>query len=269
MVKIFDLIKKNYFIILIILVVVLSTLLLNTCSTLRTERADRIYQEKQDEQNMNALSDSITAKFNKKLKAWEFSKDLYVVKELSDLKKYNAELADEIKKVKGDVIDAIKTKVQADISGISTSSKAVVIDESKNYYGLNFNSHYADAGFEQTIDGTSKFFIIPNELTKKWNIKADTTVFNTNLTTLSITYGTKLNKDNKYEVFAISPSNKVKFLELDGAYIIDNQPKPAPIKTKRFGIGPYVGYGLNNSNSTTYGISVGVAVHYDILQFKF
>jgi hypothetical protein len=269
MAQILDFIKKNYFFILVIAVVVLSVLLFNTCSTLKTERADRKYQEKQDAQNYSAKLDSVTVIYDKKLKAYVSSKDEYVVKELSDLKKYNLELAAEIKKIKGDVIDAINSKAQIDIGKISTSSKVVVLDEKTNHYGLNFTSGYKDPGFTQTIEGTSRFFVIPDLTAKKWSIKADSTIFNTDLTTISVTYGSRLNKDKKYEVFAISPSPKVKFIDLTGAYIIENQPKPAPLKTKRFGIGPYIGYGLNNFNSPKFGMSIGVAAHYDLLQFKF
>jgi hypothetical protein len=269
MAKFLEFIKKNYFFIFLIAVIVLSVLLFNTCSTLKNERADRKYQEKQDAQNYSAKVDSITVVYDKKLKAYISSKDEYVVQELSDLKKYNAELAAEIKKVKGDVIDAINSKAEVNIGRISTLSKVEVLDEKTNHYGLNFTSEYKDPGFTQTINGTSRFFVEPDLKTRKWSIKADSTIFNTNLTTISVTYGSRLNKDKKYEVFAISPSPKVKFIDLTGAYIIENQPKPATVKLKRFGVGPYIGYGLNNFNSPKFGMSIGVAAHYDILQFRF
>jgi len=158
-------IKKYYPFILFILVIGLTVFSFQTWNSLRQERANNKYQQEQNEKNINALSDSITSQFNRKLKAYEFTKDNYVVQKLEDLEQYNKTLSDELKKVKGDVIAAIKTNAKADLGGIETSNDIVVIDKEKNYYGLKFRSHYKDPGFEQLIVGTSKFFAVPDEIT--------------------------------------------------------------------------------------------------------
>lgn len=267
---VFTFIKKYYPFILFILVIVLGVFLFQTISTLKKERAEREYQEKQDAQNLSALRDSIEVTFNKKLKAWEYSKDNYVVQKLSDLEQYDKAFANELKKVKGDVIAAIKTEVQGDLGGITASNKLEVLDEKTNYYGLKFNSEYIDEGFEQKIVGTSKFHVIPNEETKKWNIIPDpTTVLDTNLVKLKMTYGFKETKD-QYQVFATTQSNKIKVTGLEGGYIINKQPLPPPSKKKKWGIGPQIGYGLNtypNLENPSFGWSVGVGIHYDIIQW--
>lgn len=264
-------IKKYYSFILLILVIALSVFSFQTCSTLKQEREDREYMENQNAKNLKTLSDSITSEFNRRLKAYEFTKDNFVVQKLSELEKYNKELTEELKKVKGDVISAIKSEANIDLGGISVSNDLTVIDSTTNKYGLNFETKYEDAGLKQEIAGVSKFFVTPDNLTKNWKITPDETVLNKNLTDIRITYGFKETKD-QYQVFAIPKSEKIKITELDGAYIINKQPPPPLTRTKRFGVGPYIGYGLNTYNvddvmGIDFGWSVGVSLHYDLFKF--
>jgi len=268
MAVILEFIKKYYALLFFGVILVLSIFLFQTCSTLRKERIDREYVEKQNSQNLSTLKDSIIVAFNKKLKAYEYSKDNFVVQKLADLEQYNKSLYNELKNIKGDVIAAIKTEAHGDLGGISTTNKVTVIDEKTNHYGLNFKTDYKDPGFEQLLVGTSKFYVIPNETTKKWTITPDVTAIDTNLTVVKITYGFKDLKD-KYQVFAISPSTKIKLTELNGAYFIDKQPALSP---KKWGFGPYIGYGLStgsNLNSPRFGWSAGFSFHYDIFQMRF
>jgi len=266
--KILEFIKKNYPIISILVIVILGIFLLQSYSTLKHERKEREYEKKQYEQNQQALVDSITVVFNKKLSAWEYSKDNFLVQKLDDLEKYNKQLTDELKKVKGDVIAAIKTEVQGDLGGISTSSNLEVLDAKNNHYGLAFKSDYKDSGFEQKLEGISKFYVIPNEKDRTWNIKPDSTVFSVNSTTVKLTYGFRELSD-KYQVFAISNSDKIKITDLTGGYFINKQPAPQPVKKKKWGIGPYIGYGVNLNNNGTFGFgaSLGLGLHYNILQW--
>lgn len=265
-------IKKYYPFISIIIMIVLATFLFQTRSTLKRERDNREYQEKQDAKNLVALKDSITVIFNKKLDAWEYSRDNYVFQKLSDLEKYNKDLANELKKIKGDVIAAIKTQVQGDLGGIAATTKLDVIDAPTNYYGLKFRSEYKDEGLEQKIVGTSKFHVIPDELTKKWSIAPDpTTILDTNLIAINMTYGFKDFKD-KYQVFATTKSDKIKVTGLEGGIFLDKLPPLPAEKPKKWGVGPYVGYGISTGSDLStprFGWSIGVAVHYDILQWRF
>lgn len=265
--EVFDFIKKYYPFVFFISIIVLVMFLAQTCSTLNRERKDRDRQEQLDKQNLNALKDSITVHFNKKLEAYEYNKDNFVLNKLSDLEQYNKELSKELKKVKGDVLAAIQTEVQGDLGGIATSNDLVVLDKPTNYYGLKFTSNYQDSSFKQKIAGTSKFYVIPNPETREWNIRPDVTVLDTNLTSLNITYGFKELKD-QYQVFAISKSDKIKITDLTGGYFIDKQIQK-PIMPKKWGIGPYVGIGLNVDNkwNPTFGYSFGVGLHYNIFQW--
>lgn len=257
--------------ILFALLIVLAFLYFNKYNEYKQLKADKERQENQFKGNIIAMKDSIDVEYNKKLKAFIFSKDAIVVDKLKELEQYNKELKNQLVLLKGDVIDAIDSQVHSDLGGISTiGDELKVLDEKTNSYGLKFKKHYEDEGFEQNIVGTTKFHMIPNDTLKKWFIKPDVTSFDTLTTDIKITYGFRNNKGVN-EVYAISPSTKLKIVELNGAYIIDKQPTPSPVIPKRWGIGPYIGYGINTGvNSVpTFGWSMGVAVHYDILQFNF
>lgn len=259
-----SLVKKYYPFIMFIIIIILGLLLFQTYSSLRLERKLREYQIEQYNQNMSVLTDSIVVEFNKKLNAWEFEKNNYVVQKLKDLEKYNKSLADDLKKVKGDVIAAIKTNATIDLNSLSVDNELIVLDSNK--YGLKFDSQYKDDGFEQHIAGTSSFYMIPNS--NKWELKADSTNFDINISKINITYGFK-EENNTYKVFAITKSPKVIIDDLTGGYIIQKQPKYTPTKIKKWGIGPYIGVGVDKipGNNIGFGWSVGVGITYDIIQW--
>ena len=260
--------KNKLTIILIVISAILLFLFYDTYNKLKLERKNREFYIKQTEQNIRALKDSISVEFNKKLEAFEFSKNNLLLDKLSDLEKYNKELYNELENVKGEVIGAIKAEVEVDLGGITTSNELEIINSDLNFYGLKFSNNYKDQGFEQKLSGISKFYITPDFDTKTWNIKPDITAIDTNLMRLNITYGFR-ELDDQYQVFAISPSPKVQLNDLTGGYFIDKQPT-LPYIPKKWGIGPYVGFGINtglNSKSVSLGWSVGMSVHYDFIQF--
>lgn len=266
---IWNFIKKYYPLIFFVIMIVLSVLLFQTCSTLRTEREQREFIERQNAQNMNALKDSLTVVFDKKLKAYVWEKQNYLVNKLEDLEKYNKDLYNELKKVKGDVIAAIDSKVKIEVPDVAAGNELVTVSANDNLYGLNFKKPYKDAGFEQIIEGQSRFKARFSD--NKWLLEPDSTCFFINKSTLDIKYGFRDLKD-KYEVFAISQSPIVKFNELDGVLILDKLPPKPPEKPKKFGFGPYIGFGLNtdpNLSNPRFGWSMGVSVHYDIWQWRF
>lgn len=265
--KVFIFIKKYYQYIMFILIILLVVFLVQTNNALRRERAERQYQEQQNQQNLLVLKDSIVGDFKKQLKAYEYTKDNYVVQKLGELYAYNKSLASELKKVKGDVIAALKTDAKTDLGGITTLNSLTMIDT--NYYGLTFDKFYKDPGFEQRLAGSSKFYVLPDEKNMKWTIIPDSTVFDINTSSIKVTYGFKEEK-GVYKVFAISQSPKVTFDDLTGGYIINNQPSQPPAKIKRWGLGPYFGAGLGttfNGSAPQFGWGVGISVNYDLFQW--
>ena len=266
--KILVFIKKYYPLLFFAVIILLSIFLFQTCSNLSKEKENSEFQSKLYTQNVKAMTDSITKVFNTKLSAYEFTKDNLVLNKLSELEQYNKSFSDQLKNVKGAVLSAIQTNVEGNLGGIQGSNDLTVLDSASNHYGLKFSTNYVDSGFQQKIVGTSKFYVIPNEDTKKWTLKPDVTVLDTNLTSISVTYGFK-ELDNKYQVFAISKSEKVKITDLTGGYFIDKQIQK-PIKVKKWGIGPYGGFGLNtapNLGNPQFGWSIGFGLHYSILQW--
>jgi hypothetical protein len=233
-------------------------------------KADAEYQQKLDDQNRRAMVDSIKVEFNKKLNAYDFSKQSFVVNKLADLEKYNKQLYDELSKVKGDIMSAIDTKLKIDMPKLTLGNKLEILNKDSGYYGLRFSNTYADLGLKQKLSGSSRFIVNMDQKKKEWVISPKNTIIDTNQIELSVTYGTRA-KDKGYEVFAESKSPLVKFTELNGAYFVENQVLK-PVSPKKWGIGPYIGFGLNtdyNLANPRFGWSIGFSLHYDLLQWRF
>lgn len=263
----FTFLKTYYPLVFFAIILVLSVFLFQTCNNLKNEKAQRELQEKLYTQNMSALGDTIKVEFNKKLKALEFSKQSFVVEKFSELERYNKQLYDQLNKVKGDIMNAIDSKVNVDVGKLVLGNKLEILNKDSGYYGLRFKNKYSDPGFTQIISGSSKFYVNLDEKLKSWTIRPDSTTIDTNKMSLKITYGTR-QKDKGYEVFAVSASPLVSFDELTGAYFIENQIKPV-IKPKRWAIGPYIGAGIVtdiNGSNPRLGFSAGLSFHYDIWQ---
>jgi hypothetical protein len=252
---------------LLALVILLSVLLFNTYNSLKLEKNNREYYAKIDEQNRKALTDSLTKFFNEKTKQWETEKAAYVLN-LEDLKNYNKNLYNKVKKLEGDIAFLISSTGVIDIGKITVGNE--LIKYNNNKYGLKFDNPYKDDGLTQEISGVSKFYAIPDIANKQWIVKSDSTIFEKNKMTLNISYGMR-EIDNKYNIFAISSSPKVQFTDLTGGYFLDKQPEQPPQKVKRWGIGPYFGWGIYNENfknsDLKIGVSAGFSIHYSIIKF--
>lgn len=260
---------KNWVIILFGIMIILSFSLFSTCTRLSTEKKSHEFDNKLNNQNRLAMLDSVTKSYNKKAGVWEFEKAAYVLKQ-KDLELYNKGLSDTIKKLKGKIAILISTQGTIDLGKITIGNKLVKL-EKPNHYGLNFRSPYSDPGLTQLITGQSRFFAIPDKNTMTWNIKADSTLIDTNVMNIKVMYGLR-ELDKQFNVFAISSSPKIIFTDLTGGYFIDKQPPCVDkiIKPKKWGIGPYIGFGLNtdyNLANPRFGWSGGISVHYDILRW--
>jgi hypothetical protein len=214
--------------------------------------------------------DSIVKIFDEKLNTYISDKDSYVVDKLSDIEKWNRKMYDRLKDVEGKILTAISTSVEGDLGGIGTPNNLVIIDSVKHHFGLHFNSRYSDPGFEQILDGTSKFFLVANEENKRWDIVPDSTSLDTNITRINITYGTR-EIDNKYNVFALCDSPKIRFTDLTGGVFLDKCNDVSTVKPQRpWVLGPYVGYGVNFGSAMKdprFGFSAGVSLAYNVWSF--
>ena len=264
-----EFIKKYYSLIFFGIIIVLVVLLFSTCSRLSAEKKSHEFDNKLNNQNRIAMLDSVHKTYNKKAGMWESEKAAYILKQ-SDLELYNKGLSDTIKKLKGKISILISTRQKIDLGGISIDNKLITLKE-PNHYGLDWKSFYKDPGLTQIITGQSRFYAIPDNSTLKWNLKADSTFIDTNLIEIKVIYGFR-ELDKQYQVFATTASPKIQFTDLTGGYFIDKPLPQPPVSPKKWGIGPYIGFGLNTDYNLTnprFGWSAGMSIHYDIIQWKF
>ena len=184
------------------------------------------------------------------------------VSQISDLKGHDDSLYIETQKELGKVESIIKSNVNISSQPVTVSNSVTRIDSET--YGLNFTSTKIDTNFEWDIAGTSKFKLVNNAITP------GTTEIIKNSIKVGIVLGFTQQSDG-YHVFARSSSPDVQFSQLDGALIIppsntknDILCPPIP-PVKKFGIGPYIGVGLNNNLQP--GLSVGFAITYSLIRF--
>ena len=266
---IWEFIKKYYSLIFFGIIIVLVVLLFSTCNRLTAEKKAHAFDNQLNAQNRTAMLDSVTRTWNKKAGVWESEKAAYVLN-FADLENYNKGLYDTIKKLKGKIAFLISTQGKIDLGGITIGNNLVTLKE-PNHFGLDWKSVYTDPGLTQTLKGQSRFYAIPNKTTMKWDIKADSTLIDTNLMNIKVMYGFRELK-NQYQVFAVSASPKIVFTDLTGGYFIDKPLPQPPVSPKRWAIGPYIGFGLNtdyNLANPRFGWSAGFSIHYDIIQWRF
>lgn len=220
------------------------------------------------EQNAAALSDSVRVE-KAKNDDLVYSKNILVTdkKNLEDL---NADLAEELANHKGKIreLQKIIAQIESDTVYIPTEVVIYLNDDSTKTYGLSWehDTTYSENNFRQ-LAGVSKFDLDSNGV-----ITPLETVITKDLINFTLTTGLR-EKDGNIEIFASSPYPNLVITEMDGA-IID--PKKHPVikkftKKKRFGIGPYVGFGLGVNTFPTvnagFGFQIGIGVHYDIFRF--
>jgi hypothetical protein len=251
---------KSRNIIFVIIIFILGVLLLQQCrATTQAKQTAKTQQVINDQNNKAKDSVQTTAK-NKAgdIEALKFA----FVSQIADLKKLNDSLYLESKKEIGKLEGIIKSNVIIQSQSVTVSNSVSRIDSET--YGLNFTSTKIDTNFEWDIAGISKFKLINNIITP------GTTEIAKNNIKIGIVLGFTQQTDG-YHVFARSSSPDVQFSQLNGALIIppsntknDILCPPVP-PVKKFGVGPYIGVGLDNDLKP--GLSVGIAFTYSIIRF--
>jgi hypothetical protein len=241
-----------------IIIIILSILYFKSCNSLRNEKLERKRDEIIYNNNMKALTDSIMTSYNKKLEQYISVKTSFIFDDLKDLKQLNNDLYLKMKAIDNSIgiIDSRVSILGPLIISIGDSLKM----KDSNNYEIGWNFNYEEKGFKQTLSGNSPFKLKNNIVTpgKSYLTKNEFEV--------GITYGFK-DLGDRFEVFATSPSSRVKFLELEGALKIDKQ-LPQPKKVNRLVFGPNVGIGVNsglNANDLRLGWNVGFSLTYNIL----
>lgn len=215
-------------------------------------------------QNESALKDSLRVTKNK-IGNLEYSKQILVAKNASDLKALNEDLAKINKNFAGKIHEL--TKILAKIDNKTTViNNTTLIDLPDNVQGFkwSFDKQY-DNENSRSLAGITKF---------KYN--KDANIF-TPLETLitkdeinfNIIQGLRTRSDGKVEMFASSDYPNFSVSELNSV-IIDPSTHPALkqfSKKKKFGISLYSGLGatLNLSNSNIiFGPQIGLGISYNL-----
>lgn len=213
-----------------------------------------------NEQNQRALKDSVRVVTNK-LGDIEYAKNI-LVSENNELKKLSIDLHKELKKEKGKVHQLNRLVVELK----NKPNDTVVVENTVVKYpdgvvGLKFeHDTIFDTNNRRTFAGESKFKIIDN-----LNIKPMYTEITKDEVKFNLVTGLRQKGDN-LEIFARSDYPGFEVIKLDGA-LIDPKKHPAVkkfTKQKRWGIGPYVGYGITKDGLTP---SVGISIQYSIFKF--
>lgn len=254
--------QRNILIVIILILLAGVGLAFNKISNLNTDLAIA-------EQNEKALNDSVRVMENR-LGDVEYAKNI-LISEKKDLKNLNKNLAEELKKEKGKVFEL--TEYIANISNTNPdgSVDTVYVD---NYlvvyadgdYGLEWeHDTIYDANNERHLAGISKFNVDSSGLVTPLEtiITRDEIKFN-------VVQGLR-EKDGNVEMFVRSDYPNFEVEELD-AVIIDPMKHPVLkkfTKPKRWGIGPYIGVGLQYgfNNKLSAGVQGGLSIHYSILRF--
>ncbi len=205
-------------------------------------------QEMEYTQNTRALLSEMETVKNK-VGNLEANNEVYIATQ-EDLMRLNSDLADEISKVKGEVISVIKSQVQSAIDSLKLKNELNIYNDTT--FGLAFNETIADSGFRYTIKGESKFgaSIINNKI----SIVPGLTEITENSFDIGLTYGFKEEADH-YKVFATSVSPFVKINELEGALIINKEPDVKRVKPLIV-VGPSIGWSYMPMPKTFKGESV-------------
>ncbi len=241
-------------------IIILALSLFHTCS----KNSDLKAQLNISEQNAKALADSVRVSKNK-VGDLEYSKNILVA-EKNNLGELNKDLKKELDKEKGKVHELTKivaTIKHDTVKGINTVVE--VYPDSTQGLKWKYEKIYNKEN-SRFIDGVSKFKIdsLGNVIPLYTELTRDEINFN-------IVQGLR-EKDGNVEMFVRSDYPDFAAKDMNSV-IID--PKNHPVlkkftKHKRFGIGPYAGYGLymdNFSGKAGLGVQVGIGVHYDIFKF--
>jgi len=253
--------QRNILIIVILLLLTGAGIFFNHYSNVKTNLAIA-------EQNEKALSDSVRVQKNK-IGDLEYSKNILIA-DKNNLKDLNSDLAEELEKEKGKVRELIKmvNSIESDTVYIENTLVIYVNEGGDTIYGLEWvHDTIYDAENERHIAGVSKFMVDSIGV-----IHPMETVITRDDIKFNLITGLR-EKDGNIEIFVRSDYPGFETEEL-AAVIID--PSKHPIlkkftKKKKFGIGPYVGLGLNVNTWPTpnvgAGFSFGIAIHYDIFRW--
>lgn len=246
--------KNSITTILIVAGIVFFMLWLQQCNSNARLKDDLEFEKVKSTQNAAALTEQI--KVIKNLQGeMESSKATYIGS-LDDVQKYDSALYERFKHQEG-----LLAGIYADFSVkldslISNGDTYVQYDDST--YGIKFETTYDNYELYNRILGETKFQMIERKP------RLLNTIIFSNEMRIGISYGFR-EFDDRYEVFALSKSDEIKFNEFEGVFTL-KKPKVVPDKKLRWGIGPQVGVTWSFSNKKIMPY-FGIGIHYSIIRF--
>lgn len=180
------------------------------------------------------------------------ARDVFV-KTQSQLKKENSELAQELKKLKDTPILITKTNTQ-----IKVDTFYVQVD----------SEDFSDCIHQWTwSNDTSKFFSVKGQT----RIKNDFSSFSTSIDNLQMNADLTLDLIEKNKQLTIITKSSNPYLQVTNVQGAVVDPKKSKVlksmfPQKRFGFGPYVGYGYNFSGKK-FGPEIGLSVGWHLIEW--
>ena len=244
----------NFTTILIAIAVILAILLFRQCDRSSKLKSDLTYEKTKNSQNLTAMNEviKIVTTQNGEIEA---SKAAYIGS-VEELKQYNMSLYNQLKDQKG-MLAGIYSNLSIKLDSIiAKTDKPIQYNDST--YGIRFASNYADSGFRNRINGETKFMIANKK------VSPINTIIFSNEMDIDMVYGFRELAD-RYEVFAVSKSDKVKFNQVEGVFTL-KKTETIPVKKNKWGVGPQLGvtYNIANKSISPY---VGFGVSYNIIRF--
>jgi len=254
---------KRKDIVLTIGIAILLLLLFRQCNSNADLKSQLFIQN----HNLDALKDTVRLQKNKA------GEDTYVRKTLlaskNNLEKLNKDLAEELKKVKGQVlvIQNVETVIETDTQYVN--NYLTVYPDGNYSLDWKFDTTFLANNYRK-FSGNSFFKIdtVTNKVTPG--------ITRINQDELGFSFITGLReKDKSLEIFVTPKYPGMKITEIEGA-IIDPH-KSDVLKNmfpnKKFSVGPYVGiglgagYGINGKPIAGAMFNVGVGIQYSIIKF--
>ncbi len=263
-------IKNNYKSLFIIAFVVVMFLFLNQCKNTKKWKHKFNTEQQENKQNLIAMKNEIR-EYKNKNNINTFSSAIAIMSK-EELKLNFPDLYNRMKDEFGEVQYVTNTVIQyVDSSYVSNS----VIELSENHYAIQTN--YTSNDSNLYIESLSKFYaeIIPQDADKSkvdLKITNDTTEFKKIYFRIDLTTGIKKDEDGIYKIF-VTPNNKhiniVKLIGADVSEYFQINDNTISSTTKRWTIGPYIGYGIMfaKNNAMYHGLTVGASVQYSLIRF--
>lgn len=248
--KIKQLVKKWYFKALILLTLGISiSVNFKQCNTIKI-----------NDNNISALTDSLKTTKNKLGEVIK-SAELLILS-VNDLKKHNSDLTKEINKLsskdKRSLVEINKLNITIDMLGDSIKrlqpDSIVIINDSMKSYKFNRSNKFRE--LEWDVDITNK--------------KDGTEVVTSAIITDKIYMDLVINKKKEGDKLNLSVSSSnpyVNVTDIQGS-VIDLTAYNSLQKSKLFGLGVHVGYGLSINNSVVFlSPYIGIGLNYNLIKW--